>query len=90
MNKAELIDAISKKTKQPKALTRTIVDSFIETVQATLKKGDKVILPGFGTWYVAKRAARKGRNPKTGQTITIPASKVPRFKSGSKLKAAVK
>lgn len=90
MNKAELIDAISKKTKQPKALTRAVIDSFLDTVQTTLKKGDKVVLPGFGTWYVAKRAPRKGRNPKTGQTINIPGGKVPRFKSGSKLKEAVK
>lgn len=90
MNKAELIEAISKKTKQSKALTRAIVDAFLETVQATLKKGDKVVLPGFGNWYVAKRSARKGRNPKTGQPLTIPAAKVPKFKAGSKLKAAVK
>lgn len=90
MNKAELIDAISKKTKQPKTTVRGIVDSFLESVQSTLKKGDKLVLPGFGTWYVAKRSPRKGRNPKTGETINIPGGKVPRFKSGSKLKAAVK
>lgn len=90
MNKGQIIDAVSKKTKQTKALVRAVVDSFLETIQASLKKGEKVALPGFGTWYVAKRAARKGRNPKTGQTITIPAAKVPRFKPGAKLKAAIK
>lgn len=90
MNKAELIDGISKKTKHPKTLVRSVVDSFLESVQSTLKKGDKLVLPGFGTWYVTKRAPRKGRNPKTGQTIDIPGGKVPKFKCGSKLKAAVK
>jgi DNA-binding protein HU-beta len=90
MNKAQLIDEIAKKTKQSKAQVKLILDSFLSTVEAVLKKGDKLALPGFGTWYVAKRKARKGRNPKTGETINIPGGKVPRFKPGNKLKAAVK
>ena len=89
MNKAELIEAIAKKTKQPKTQVKAVVDAFLATVESVLKKGDRLALPGFGTWYVAKRKARKGRNPKTGETITIPGGKVPRFKPGNKLKSAV-
>jgi len=89
MNKAELIDEIAKKTKQAKTQVKSVVDAFLDTVQSVLKKGDKLALPGFGTWYVAKRKQRTGRNPKTGEKITIPAGKVPRFKPGNKLKAAV-
>jgi len=89
MNKAELIEEIAKKTKQTKTQVKAVVDAFLETVQNVLKKGDKLALPGFGTWYVAKRKQRTGRNPKTGEKITIPAGKVPRFKPGNKLKAAV-
>lgn len=89
MNKAELIDEIAKKTKQAKTQVKAVVDAFLDTVQSVLKKGDKLALPGFGTWYVAKRKQRTGRNPKTGEKITIPAGKVPRFKPGNKLKAAV-
>ncbi len=90
MNKAQLIDEIAKKTKQAKAQVRAVVDAFLGVVESVLKKGDRLSLPGFGTWYVANRKARKGRNPKTGQTITIPGGKVPKFKAGNKLKAAVK
>ncbi len=90
MNKAELIDAIAKKTKQTKTAVTTVINSFIDTIGAALKKGDKVAIPGFGTWSVVKRQARKGRNPKTGETIQIPGGKVPKFKAGNKLKAAVK
>ncbi len=90
MNKAQLIDEIAKKTKQAKVQVRAVVDAFLGVVESVLKKGDRLSLPGFGTWYVANRKARKGRNPKTGQTITIPGGKVPKFKAGNKLKAAVK
>jgi DNA-binding protein HU-beta len=90
MNKAQLIDEIAKKTKQAKAQVKAVVDAFLGAVESVLKKGDRLSLPGFGTWYVASRKSRKGRNPKTGETITIPGGKVPRFKPGNKLKAAVK
>jgi DNA-binding protein HU-beta len=90
MNKAELINEIAKKTKQAKAQVKAAVDAFLGAVESILKKGDKLSLPGFGTWYVANRKPRKGRNPKTGETITIPGGKVPKFKAGNKLKAAVK
>jgi nucleoid DNA-binding protein len=90
MNKAQLIDEIAKRTKQAKAQVKAVVDAFLGAVESVLKKGDRLSLPGFGTWYVANRKARKGRNPKTGETITIPGGKVPKFKAGNKLKAAVK
>ncbi len=90
MNKAQLINEVANKTKQPKTQVRAAVDTLLETVEKALKKGDRVAIPGFGTWYVAKRNARKGRNPKTGEVITIPGGKVPRFKPGNKLKSAVK
>ena len=89
MNKAELVEAIAKKTTSTKASVETTLDALMETVTAALGKGDSVALIGFGTFSVSKRAARKGRNPATGAEIKIPASKVAKFSSGAKLKKAV-
>jgi DNA-binding protein HU-beta len=89
MNKADLVEAIAKKTTSTKASVETTLDALMETVTAALSKGDSVALIGFGTFSVSKRAARKGRNPATGAEIKIPASKVAKFSSGAKLKKAV-
>lgn len=89
MNKAELIDAVAEKSGLSKADASRAVDTVIETIGKTLKKGDKVSLVGFGVFSVRKRAARKGRNPKTGAEIKIPAGKTPAFKAGKALKDSV-
>jgi len=90
MNKAELIDAIAKKSSMTKADAKKALDAFLEVTSATLKKGDKVTLIGFGTFSVVKRAARIGRNPITGAALKVPAKKVVKFKSGSELSNKVK
>ena len=90
MNKGELIEAIAKETKISKALAGKVVDSTINAVTTSLKKGDKVALVGFGTFSAAMRKARSGRNPQTGKEIQIPAAKVARFKAGKALAEAVK
>ncbi len=91
MNKAQLIDAIAKKSNLTKADAKRALDAFVETTTKTLKSGDKIALVGFGTFGVTKRAARKGRNPqKPTQVINIPAKKVVKFSVGSELKKAVK
>ncbi|HET6604617.1 MAG TPA: HU family DNA-binding protein [Xanthomonadaceae bacterium] len=89
MNKADFITAVSKHADLSKADAGRAVDAVIETVKKALKKGDSVSLVGFGTFTVRKRAARTGRNPRTGQTIKIKASKNPAFKAGKALKDAV-
>lgn len=89
MNKAELVEAIAKKTGGTKASAETSLDAFIDCVTASLTKGDSVALIGFGTFSVSKRAARKGRNPATGAEIKIPASKVAKFSAGAKLKKSI-
>jgi DNA-binding protein HU-beta len=89
MNKAELVEAIAKRTSSTKASVETTLDALMETVTTSLSKGDPVALIGFGTFSVSKRAARKGRNPATGAEIKIPASKVAKFAAGAKLKKAV-
>ncbi len=89
MNKAELVEAIAKKTGGTKASIESTLDAFMETVTTALTKGDSVALIGFGTYSISKRAARKGRNPATGEEIKIPASKVAKFSAGAKLKKAV-
>jgi DNA-binding protein HU-beta len=85
MNKAELIAQISEDAGITKTQANTALDSFVDTVTKTLKKGDKVTLVGFGTFTVSKRAARNGRNPQTGEVIKIKARKVARFKAGKEL-----
>ena len=89
MNKTELVAAIAAKADVKKEDAKKMVDAFIGTVTDTLAADGKVVLVGFGTFEVNKRAARKGRNPLTKQTITIKASKQPKFKAGSALKEAV-
>ena len=89
MNKAELIDAIADNAGLSKADAGRAVDALVKTVTKALKKGDTVSLVGFGTFSVRKRAARTGRNPRTGDTIKIKASKNPAFKAGKALKDAV-
>ena len=82
MNKAQLIEKIAKDANMTKVQANEAIDSFTSAVVATLKKGDKVTLIGFGTFSVTARAARNGRNPQTGTTIKIKARKVPKFKAG--------
>ncbi|HEU0188123.1 MAG TPA: HU family DNA-binding protein [Gallionellaceae bacterium] len=89
MNKAELIEAVAKSTKQSKAGVEEVLNALMATVQGSLVKGDNVQLVGFGTFAVESRAARIGRNPATGKELKIPAKKVAKFKVGSKLKDAV-
>ena len=89
MNKTELVSAISKETKVSKRDTEATIKAFTDVVAKELKKGGKVQLIGFGTFEVAKRAARKGRNPQSGKEIKIAASKSPKFKAGAALKNLV-
>ena len=89
MNKTELVDAIAKQTGLTKKDSEAALKAFTETVTKALKKGDKVQLVGFGTFEVAERPAREGRNPRTGATMKIKASKAPKFKAGKALKDAV-
>jgi len=89
MNRKELVEALSKKTDSTKADAERNVSALIDIVTATLKKGDTISLVGFGTFKVNKRAARTGRNPQTGAVLKIKAAKVPAFKAGATLKAAV-
>jgi DNA-binding protein HU-beta len=89
MTKAELIDKMASDADISKAAAGKALDSFIEGIKKTLKKGDTVTLVGFGTFSVSKRAARKGRNPQTGETIKIKASKAPKFKAGKAFKDAI-
>ena len=90
MNKGELVEAVAQKSNISKSEATRAVDSTFETIEGSLKKGDEVRLVGFGTFSVAKRAARDGRNPRTGETIKIPAAKVPKFKAGKGLKDSIK
>ena len=89
MNKAELISDVSDAAEVSKADAGRAVDAVIDVITKALKKGDTVTLVGFGTFSVRKRAARQGRNPQTGETIKIKASKNPAFKAGKALKDAV-
>jgi DNA-binding protein HU-beta len=89
MNKAELIEAVAEAADISKAAATRAVDGTIDAITRALKKGDSVTLVGFGTFSVRKRAARNGRNPKTGEVIKIKASKAPGFKSGKALKDAL-
>ncbi|RXZ38925.1 HU family DNA-binding protein [Oxalobacteraceae bacterium CAVE-383] len=89
MNKTELIEQIADKAGISKAASNRALDALIEAVSKTLKKNGSVTLIGFGTFSVSKRAARAGRNPRTGEAIKIKAAKVPKFKPGKGLKDAV-
>ena len=89
MNKTELIEAIAKSADISKSAAGRALDSTIDTVEKTLKKGNAVTLVGFGTFYVGKRVAHSGRNPRTGAVIKIKAAKTPKFRPGKALKDAL-
>jgi DNA-binding protein HU-beta len=90
MNKTQLVDAVAAKAGIKKKEAEAAVNAMTEVIAETLKAGDKVQLIGFGTFEVRERAAKEGRNPRTGETLKIAASKVPAFKAGAALKNAVK
>lgn len=89
MNKTELIAAVAAKTELTKKDTEKVLKAFTDVVADELKKGEKVQLVGFGTFEVSERAAREGRNPATGESMVIKASKAPKFKAGKALKDLV-
>ncbi len=89
MNKNELVTAVAGSTGLSKSDATKAVDSVFQAITVALKKGDEVRLVGFGTFNVAERAQSEGRNPRTGEKISIPASKLPKFKAGKGLKDAV-
>ena len=90
MNKGQLIDSIASEAKITKATAQRALDSIIGATSKALKKGDRVALVGFGSFSIAKRAARTGRNPQTGKAIKIAAKKVVKFKAGAELAGKVK
>jgi len=89
VNKSELIDQIAEQAEISKAAAGRALDAAIGSIKKALKKGGTVTLVGFGTFYVGKRAARTGRNPRTGANIKIKSAKVPKFRAGKGLKDAV-
>jgi len=89
VNKSELIEAIAASADIPKAAAGRALDAMVDSITDALKKGDQVALVGFGTFAVKERAARTGRNPRTGDPIEIAAAKIPNFKAGKALKDAV-
>ena len=89
MNKTELIAAIAEKTELSRKDAEKALKAFTEVIEEELKKGEKIQLVGFGTFEVSERAAREGRNPQTGETMQIAASKSPKFKAGKALKDAI-
>jgi DNA-binding protein HU-beta len=90
MNKAELIENVSKAARMTKVDAEMILNSCLDTIKKTVKKGEDVTLIGFGTFTRSKRKARMGRNPQTGKEIKIPAMTVPKFRAGREFKDAVK
>jgi DNA-binding protein HU-beta len=89
MNKSELVEAVAAATDSGKSSAAASVDAVLDSITSALRQGDKVALTGFGTFEVRNRAARTGRNPQTGETIQVKASKAPAFKAGKALKDAV-
>ena len=89
MNKAELVDSVANATGESKRLVADVLDEIVGTVQKQVKKGERVTLPGFGTFERRARAARTARNPQTGDPIKIKATKVPAFKAGASFKSYV-
>lgn len=89
MNKSDLIDAIAKKSSMTKAASGDALDAVLESIQEAVAKGDSVTLVGFGTFKATARAAREGKNPRTGETVKIAATTVPRFTPGAGFKAKV-
>ncbi len=90
MNKAKVIEQMSKMTKLPKSTVKDCLEAFIATIGNALKQNDSVALTGFGTFSVMKRKSRSGINPVTGKKMTIPAKNVPKFKPGKALKDSIK
>ena len=89
MNKTELIAAVAEQSGLSKKDAEKAISALVESISETLAKGEKIQLVGFGTFEVAERAARTGKNPQTGEAIKIPASKAPKFKAGKALKDVV-
>jgi DNA-binding protein HU-beta len=89
MNKKELVDAMAARTDSSGAAAERAVNALVEIISESLKKGESLVLPGFGTFEVRERAGRTGRNPQTGEELKIAASRVAAFKPGAALKAAV-
>jgi DNA-binding protein HU-beta len=90
MTKSDFVDRVASESGLSKKDAGAAVDAVISTIEGALKSGEEVSFTGFGKFHVADRGAREGRNPRTGETMTIAASKVPRFTAGSGLKKAVK
>ena len=90
MTKSDFVDRVASESGLSKKDAGAAVDAVISTIEGALKNGEEVSFTGFGKFHVANRGAREGRNPRTGETMTIAASKVPRFTAGSGLKKAVK
>ena len=90
MNKTQLIEAVAKESNLKKKDAEAAINALLNTIENTLRDGDKVQIVGFGTFEVKHREARQGRNPATGETITIPASNHPAFTAGKALKDALK
>ncbi len=89
MNKGELIDSIAAQANLSKSSAEHALNAFVDIITSALKDGEKVTLTGFGTFSASTRAARKGRNPRTGEEIEVKAANVPRFKAGANLRDAV-
>jgi DNA-binding protein HU-beta len=89
LNKQELIDSITNATGQPKKAVSDVLNSTIDTIKTQVSKGERISLPGFGTFERRDRNARTARNPQTGDPITIPATQVPAFRAGSEFKNSV-
>ena len=89
MRKSDLVKAVSKATNQPESAVSAVVTATFSTIQDALASGDEVAITGFGTFRVSERGAREGRNPQTGERMTIAARRTPSFKAGTQLKRAV-
>jgi DNA-binding protein HU-beta len=89
MNKADMIEQIAQAAEVSKSAAERAVDALVAAVKSSLKKGQMVTLVGFGTFYVGKRRARAGRNPRTGEALRIEAARVPKFRAGKALKDAI-
>lgn len=89
MNKAQLVEKLSQKTRMTKTQSEAFLDAALEIIQKSVSKGEEVKLVGFGTFSRIARKSRTGRNPKTGEPVSIPGSKVPRFKPGKEFKNAL-
>ena len=90
MNKAQLLEQLSQRTQFPKSQSEVVLDATIEIIQKAVSRGEDVKLVGFGTFSRASRKSRPARNPKTGESVTIPSQKVPRFKPGKDFKELVR